>query len=419
MLQPKETIIYITRDIERALGMTPCSNYIIVSNRSNYGKIVQKQFPDFVTLVDIEGDESAGTGDLMKSPETRQLVDKIAKSTGAKPYILVFKNTARIEPLSHERGWTIINPTAATSEKIENKISQITWLDELKSFLPKHKIEFTKNIHWGNKPFILQWAHGHTGTGTILIKSEEELVALKTKFPERRGRLSDYIDGPSFTVNVIVTPETVSAGTPSYQITGLPPFTDSQFTTIGNDWNLANKILSIEDKQWIQDLINLIGARMQKEYWRGLFGIDIIKDKHTGKWFLIEINARQPASTTFESQLQESRRQEGAMGLTTFESHVLALMGKPLTKPLIEIIDGAQIIQRVTNNIKTVTNNKIELLGHGGFKTIPYENTALNTDLLRIQSDKGVMSDHNEFNDTGRDIIRKLGGQSNIPEFDK
>lgn len=408
MASTKETILYITRDIERALGMAPNENYRIVSNRTGYGESIVKQYPDFVTLIDDEGDGSAGTGELMRSSETLELIARLSKTSGARPYILVFKNTARIEPLAREQSWTLVNPPAATSENIENKISQIAWLGDLGKYLPPHRIEFMKNVRWDGKPFILQWAHGHTGGGTVLVKSDAELTALKTRFPERRSRVSAYIDGPSFTVNVVVTPERIITGSPSYQITGLAPFTDSPFATIGNDWGLAAKILTQDDKNHIRTLADEIGVKMQKDYWRGLFGIDLLKEAGTGKFFLIEINARQPASTTFESNLQEMRRAEGALGLTTFEAHIAALMGKPVLKPLIEVTDGAQIIQRVTQNTKTVSDDVIGSIELDGFKTVPYENTTANTDLVRIQSKTSVMSGHNEFNDVGQKIILDL-----------
>ena len=84
-----------------------------------------------------------------------------------------------------------------------------------------------------------------------------------------------------------------------------------------------------------------------------MFGVDIIAEEKTGRLFLQEINARQPASTTFESQLQqksEVRNQKSE--ITTFEAHLASLLNLPNDNyTLISIHDGAQIIQRVTNQI--------------------------------------------------------------------
>jgi len=115
-------------------------------------------------------------------------------------------------------------------------------------------------------------------------------------------------------------------GNVSYQITGLKPFTDSQFATVGNDWGATASMLSSGEFRTIRDTIAKLGAKMQKENWRGLFGIDLIKDTKTGRLYLIEINARQPASSPFESALQESERAKGALGMTIFEAHIAALV---------------------------------------------------------------------------------------------
>ena len=47
----KPTIIYVTREIERALGMAPHENYRIVTNHTSYGEDIARQYPKFVTLL--------------------------------------------------------------------------------------------------------------------------------------------------------------------------------------------------------------------------------------------------------------------------------------------------------------------------------------------------------------------------------
>src|SRR6185369_5819231 len=177
--------------------------------------------------------------------EVRALVNG-ADSTQSS-HLLVFKNTARVESVFRANGWNLINPPATLSEKIENKISQIRWLGDLGAqYLPPHAIKLAKDIMWRNDPFILQWAHGHTGGGTVLISSPVELRSIQEQFPERLARISEYIHGPSFTVNVLVTETGVVMGNVSYQITGMEPFTDNAFSTVGNDWGIAHSLLSLE-----------------------------------------------------------------------------------------------------------------------------------------------------------------------------
>jgi len=407
MNEPRQPIIYVTREIERALGMDPDSRYHIVTNRTDYGETMERRYPGGITLIEDDGG-AAGTGDLMMHPKTEGLYLQLSAG-GEKPYILVFKNTARIEPLAHAKGWTLLNPPAATSERVENKVSQVSWLAEAARYLPPHRIEIMKDAKWNGRPFVLQWAHGHTGDGTIFVQDADALAALATQFPERRARITDYVAGPAFTVNVIVTPETIALSTPSYQITGLPPFTDAKFATVGNDWGYARKALSPADLEWFRTVGAELGMKMQKLFWRGLFGIDAVRDAATGEMHLIEVNARQPASTTYESRLQERLRQSGAAdGMTTFEAHLAALLGSPLKKPLIPLADGAQVIQRVTASVKSMPVDAAGSLELAGFETVSYQNTEENADLLRIQSGTSIMESDGVLNETGRQIIDAL-----------
>jgi predicted ATP-grasp superfamily ATP-dependent carboligase len=362
----KDSIIYITKDRERAEALPESDAYSIVSGDST------KDTLTLLTEVDIPKGST----------------------------ILVFKNTKQIEEVAAQKGLKLLNPSAELAERIENKVTQVGWLDELAPMLPPHHITLVKKITKGTSG-ILQWAHSHTGGGTIHLTKESDVKNLQEKFPEREARISTYIKGPMFTANVVVSPEKILVGNISYQITGLPPFTENQFSTIGNDWSVPPTILTESKLQEFQEMAEKVGLKLQKEGWKGLFGVDIVYDEERDKLFLIEINARQPASTTYESQLQAKAREHGVPGITTFEAHIAALTGKPMAMPLIEINDGAQIVQRVTSSNKKIDISSIE---NAGYKVITYKNTKPNADLIRIQSERGIMETHNKFNTRGKEI---------------
>ena len=193
------------------------------------------------------------------------------------------------------------------ADKIESKISQIEWLGHLAKYLPKHRVDICQNIKWPGKPFILQYNHAHTGSGTLFINTKKRLNELAIKFPKRPVRISQYIEGPAFTNNNVVWDDKILMGNINYQITGLAPFTDNKFATIGNDWMLPSKVLSTKQIKQYKQIVTEIGRKLSKDGWKGLFGIDIIMDEKNGRLYLLEINARQPASTTFESQLPKSK----------------------------------------------------------------------------------------------------------------
>lgn len=392
----KRRIVYVTRDIERALGIEPCANYHIFTNESHYAKEVYEKFPHFVHL--IKGEQILSTAQLLVHDDFQQFMKDGATD------ILVFKNNLNIENLVKERGWKILNPQADLAEKIENKISQVQWLGTLaKKYLKESKILKCGEIHYENEEIVLQWAHGHTGEGTILVKSTEELEKIKAKFSERLARITPYISGPSFTLNVITAKNTISPGNISYQITGLQSFTDGTFSTIGNDWHIPHKILTAEERKYIIDMAIEIGKKMFQSGWLGLFGIDIIKDQKNGGIYLIEINARQPASTTYESYLQQRKTRDNSI----FENHIKALYGEEIGTITV-ITDGAQIVKRITHNDQTIDEEILNNLKKLGYNVISYENKEINSDLLRIQSEKGLMYDHNQLNKQGLEIEKIL-----------
>ncbi len=362
----KTPVIYVTKDRERADGMAESKMYSIVI-----------------------GDGTEDTVGVLSH------ADLPAGSN-----ILVFKNTKQIEEVAKEKGLNLLNPSAELAEKIENKITQVGWLAELADLLPPHHITLVKKISKETNG-IVQWAHSHTGGGTLHIQKEADLKSIQEKFPEREARVTTFIKGPMFTANIVVAKDQILIGNLSYQITGLAPFTDLPFSSVGNDWTVPFSILTEQHVEEFNTIANKVGKKIQSEGWKGLFGIDVVYDEERDKLFLIEINARQPASTAYESQLQEKARALGVPGITTFEAHLLALTDSPITSPLILINDGAQIIQRVTSAVKKLDTGKLE---QAGYKIIKYKNTKLNADLVRIQSERGIMEAHNKFNKRGKEI---------------
>ncbi len=390
-------ILYIARDIERALGKEPVGNYFVITNNTPYSREIQSRYPDNIFI--IKSSKTLDTHELIQSDEVQKIISK------HNPQLVVFKNTSQIENICKEKGLILLNPSAELAEKIENKISQVKWLGDLSTYLPPHKILLAKDISWEKNPFVLQWSHGHTGDGTILVQNEKILDDLKEKFPIREARITNFIKGPMFTVNIVVSPDKILLGNISYQITGILPFTENVFSTIGNDWSVTHTILTDIQINHLEKIAHKIGEKMQKENWKGLFGIDVIYDEERDKVHLIEINARQPASTTFESELQSNLRSQGVPGITTFEAHLLALENISVDQDLILINDGAQILQRVTSLTNNINGNK---LIDEGYKVIKYLNTKPNSDLLRIQSQHGIMETHTKFNKRGKQIVELL-----------
>ena len=137
-------IIYITRDIERALGFVLDNpHYYIISNSSTFAKQIANSKTNILL---IEAEKQLDTWELLQNKQTRDFINKIstsAKATADKnnPQILVFKNTKQIEKICAGNNWKLLNPSAQLATTIEEKISQIKWLADKAKFLPEHKID--------------------------------------------------------------------------------------------------------------------------------------------------------------------------------------------------------------------------------------------------------------------------------------
>lgn len=410
----KAPTLYVTRDIERATGFASLpADYYIVANVSPYAETMQAKYSEQILLVRSE--IPLDTIDLLEHPATVAYVKNIVKVCGKKPGIVVFKNTPRIERCVREKGWKLLNPSASLAERLENKITQIASLGSVARFLiPGTHLAVCMEIAWEGVPFVLQFGHAHTGEGTVLVQSVEQLAEIQRQFPQREVRVSPFVKGSMYTSNNCVVPKKrifkngfglfgafsrpkTLVGNISYQITGLAPFTDLPFSTVGNDWT-KGAALSAELRRQYEEMARAAGARLAALGWKGLFGIDAILDESSQRFYLIEINARQPASTTFESELQNNVR-GGAPTLTTFEAHLKTLTGEIAgDTQLQKITDGSQVIQRLTASIvgelkqsPTIVHEKAEALRAEGYTVIEYTNTKPNSDLLRIQSKKGII----------------------------
>lgn len=384
-------MVYVCRDLERALGLDlSTKGYYIISNYSPFAK----RFCDGAkNVLFIKEKTPLDTRELLVHKKTVAFIQKLKN-----PDILVFKNTPQIEKICAQNGWNLLNPSAILASRVEEKISQVQWLGDLKKYLPRFSVRIAREVVWQGKPFILQFNRAHTGSGTILIESEKQLEDIVKKFPLREVRISEYISGPMFTNNNVVWDKNVLVGNINYQITGLKPFTNNKFATVGNDWVLPNKILSAKQKTEYCAMVTMIGKKLARDGWKGLFGIDVVQDEKTGKLYLIEINARQPASVSFESYLQQSsinchsdRVKRAEEFLTTFQAHLLALQNIKQDGTLIKIIAGAQITQKVVPGLSEKQIVEMaQKLTKKNFRIFLHDNHELEKDLLRIQTKKNM-----------------------------
>ncbi|MCF7907150.1 ATP-grasp domain-containing protein [Patescibacteria group bacterium] len=338
---------------------------------------------------------------------------QIIKSLKVKPNqkIIVFKNTPQIQRIAHEKNIKLLNPPVNLVEKYENKISQYHWLKKIiPDYLPstiitipqeKKYLELKKEI--GEK-FICQFNHGHSGKGTQIISNQKNWGKLQKKFPKRPVRLSQLIEGESFTINVCLWGDCILLGNPSYQITGLPECTDFPFATIGNDWHYANQNLSASDYKKIKAICQKIGKFMNSDGWQGLFGLDFVRNKKKD-WKVIEVNARQAASVNLETIFQ----QKSGPGLSILTAHFAALLKIPLRlnqkqieRSVQEIKEGARILIRKKKKQNTKKIKK--LWPESEIKKIKINEIIGSWPTAR----GGFIKVHNQWNSKAKELLREM-----------
>ncbi|PIQ92424.1 MAG: hypothetical protein COV70_00635 [Parcubacteria group bacterium CG11_big_fil_rev_8_21_14_0_20_39_22] len=403
----KKPLVYVCRDIERAFILPPdTEGYFIVTNDTPDGRAIKEKAVENVLLIKrSENENLISTDKLIEHPQTKKFLKKIGANS-----ITVFKNDSQIEKSARNVGVKILNPSADMAQKIEDKISQVKWLGESARFLPKHEIRTLKDIKWDGKPFIIQFNHSYAGEGTHLIENERILNQFSEKFPNREIRKAKIIHGPVFTSNHAVTSNGVVHGNISYQITGLSPFTDNPFATVGNDFGLPKMILSKEQISKYREIAKEIGDKLSKEGYKGLFGIDIIMEEKSCKLYLLEINSRQTTNATFESGLQEHNNPGK---LTIGQAHLMALLDIPVAGPVVEIRNGGQLVQRITKSWQEknprLRTRKLEEKGFRVFVT-PYGSSGGKSgqEVVRIQNSDSLVVSHAKLNSTGREIAELL-----------
>jgi hypothetical protein len=305
-------IFFITNDAERALGLEKLLiNYHIICIDRN--DIVDYMQHDKIKIFSLEKELNKinviyrNSNRLLNHTLIQNYIKNYTQNSSA--YLMFFKIAPNIERTAEKLGLKLLNTSSDLNRKYELKLSQYESIKNLNINIPDTIISKLKDTNYneiksklGNS-FIIQFNRGHTGGGTIIIDEEHELEDLKSKFPERTVKLVKYIHGPSFTLNGCITKYGIYWGGLSYQITGIEECTSERLATVGNDWYYCSK-LDDKIKNQIDNIVSKVGEEMAKNKFIGMFGLDIVVEQASNKAYLIEINARQPASIPMFSKIQ-------------------------------------------------------------------------------------------------------------------
>ena len=289
------SIFYISMNPERALGLEKIlPNFYIVSLYNSY---IFNFLHNYYSLLkeDPQIEIQDNTYTLLNQKKIQEYINKKKN-----PLFMFFKITPNIELSLKNR--KILNPSSSLNKKYENKINILKYFKDItpksKEFIPINTNYNTLKKEFGRK-FVIQFMFGHTGKSTFFIENEDQFNDIKGKYPQRFSKVSQFIEGDTYTINGVVTRKGILVFNLSKQITGIKNLTQYEGGTVGNDWKTN---LNIASKEKIKDYMIIIGQRLKKDGYLGLFGADFVFDGYN--IFLIEINPRENASVPTFTKIQ-------------------------------------------------------------------------------------------------------------------
>lgn len=307
----KETpLFFFSRDAERSLGLeSVLQNYHIAAVESNYvSHSLEKIKADDVKVTQEEGEvlKNDSTLELVKNTKIQEWIKQKAPN---KFYAQFFHFNQPAIAVLESLGGTVLNVSADLNRKFEGKISQYKVFQDNQISTPKSIIANISQVSWeslqkdlGTDKFVVQEDRAHTGTGTHFIDSEPGFLMYKKQLEGNDVKISQMIDGHSYTINGCVTKKGIFVAGLQYQITGIKDLTPGKGSTIGNDWTHGYRSVTEEMRKKIFDVTKQIGEIMKRDGFRGLFGIDLVVNGDN--YFVIEINARQTANIPMQSKLE-------------------------------------------------------------------------------------------------------------------
>ncbi|MBN1916157.1 ATP-grasp domain-containing protein [Candidatus Dojkabacteria bacterium] len=410
-------IFYVTNDAERALGLEKIlNNFHIVC--IDHNDMVDYMLNDGVKVFCLEkelGEKNVifrNSAKLLKHELTQKYIKESSHSGG---FLITFKISTAFEKEAEKLGLKVLNTKANLNRKFENKISQYESMSPNGIKFPKTivgelgAIEYSSLLKEIGEEIVIQFDRGHTGSGTFFVRSKGEFSRIVSDFPKRLVRISSKIEGKVFTLNCIATSKATLCAGLSYQITGVEGLTGQEGGTVGNDFYYISK-LSEQLKTRIINEAEKIGSKMKKDGYLGFFGIDLIV--RGNEIFVIEINARQPASVSFFNKLQILNDQTPASLY-----HLAELMGvdydveaKMYNTENTQVVKASQIFLRNTENKIFTVCGSVKT----GFYRLQSDNSATNWDSETVK-DNTIFIDEDKdkplvYNGEGYSVEQSEGG---------
>jgi predicted ATP-grasp superfamily ATP-dependent carboligase len=272
--------------------------------------------------------------------------------------IMPFKPSAKINFLAKKHNLKIIANDFKLNRRLEDKIEfykicKKYKLPTINSSIDKFNQKNFEKYSQGKK-IVIQSHFGWAGNSTF---SSNNFENIKDKIlPNTIVKFSPLLQGYSLTNNCCLTRFGLIQSPPALQYTGLKPYTDNPFTTVGRQWPA---FISPKISKKIKQITNKFSKIIKKMNYKGYFGLDFFVTDN--KVYLLECNPRLTASFAFYHQLEEK---EHINSLLYF--HILEFLNikykinikKEQQRFYNKSIVGSEIIKRNKNNQAVKKINK-------------------------------------------------------------
>lgn len=242
------------------------------------------------------------SGKLLSNP---QVIQYITSTSNHRQIVIVpFKPSAKIEFICHQKNWICAATPHRLNRFLEDKnqfllFCQKNHLPTLPSVVDNFNQEnFAKYQHqFQTNNLVIQAHFGWAGKSTFSAQNWSDIK--DSISPNVKVKFSPFIAGYSLLNNCCLTPSGLIQSPPALQYTGLKPFTQNPFTTVGRQWPcLAPPEIQTKLKEITSAFANLI----QPLSYTGFFGLDFLVS--AGQIYLLECNPRLTASFAFYTQIE-------------------------------------------------------------------------------------------------------------------
>ncbi|RMD77615.1 ATP-grasp domain-containing protein [Candidatus Dojkabacteria bacterium] len=355
----QKPIIYISTDLERGMGLTEILDY-------HYSLSAKKSIYDHVCKNNLRTDSTSSyesTFDLIKSHD----FNKICQTFKNNFYLRFFQISKEEEDFLKKNDIKYLNNNFSLCMIFEDKVNFSKLLKQNSKI--KHPDNIVVDLSEGielceqlivekfglNKLLSFQKNSSYSGKGT-LFGFASDFLKITQSLGSQFVKVSEYINGITFTINGCIYKSKTFVGAPQVQITGIPKISPSESACIGNDFSAAKEILSSNyhlSKKLFKTVLD-VGSLMKKMNFRGLFGVDLIL--FDDEFYVIEVNARQTANITFESQLEIS---QGVIPLELISICEWLEIDVGIVQDELYFLDGSQLLIKA-NEDDTIVKSKIK-----------------------------------------------------------